>query len=63
MKCSPLNAGIGVALGAGIGAASGVALGHIGSWVAIGAGIGVAITCSCAPKTRPGPAQSPTPKV
>ena len=59
MKCNPMNAGVGVALGAGIGAAVGVALGHVGSWIAIGAGIGVAIAYSCAPKSR----QDPAPKV
>jgi hypothetical protein len=63
MKCNPMNAGVGVALGAGIGAAIGVALGHVGSWIAIGAGIGVAITYSCAPKSKPDPAQNPTAKV
>jgi len=62
MKCNPMNAGVGVALGAGIGAAIGVALGHVGSWIAIGAGIGVAISYSCVPKSKPDPAQNPTPK-
>ena len=63
MKCNPMNAGVGVALGAGIGAAIGVALGHVGSWIAIGAGIGVAIAYSCAPKSKTDPAQNPTPKL
>ena len=48
--------------GAGIGAAIGVALGHVGSWIAIGAGIGVAIAYSCAPKSKSDAAQNPTPK-
>ena len=60
MKCSPMSAGVGIALGAGIGTALGVAMGHVGSWIAIGAGIGLAIAYSCAPKPK---ADNPTPKV
>jgi hypothetical protein len=47
----------------GIGTAIGVALGHVGPWIAIGAGIGVAISYSCAPKSKTDQAQNPTPKV
>jgi hypothetical protein len=62
MKCSPMSAGVGIALGAGIGTAIGVALGHVGPWIAIGAGIGVAISYSSAPKSKADQAQNPTPK-
>jgi hypothetical protein len=60
MKCSPMSAGVGIALGAGIGTALGVAMGQIGSCIAIGAGIGLAIAYSCAPKSK---VEDSTPKV
>jgi len=63
MKCSPMSAGVAIAIGAGVGTAIGVALGHVGPWIAIGAGIGVALAYSCAPKPKTDPTQSPTPKV
>ena len=60
MKCRPISAGAGIALGAGIGTALGVAMGHVGSWIAIGAGIGLAIAYPCAPKSK---AEDSTPKM
>jgi hypothetical protein len=63
MKCSPMSAGMGIALGTGIGAAIGVATGHLASWVAIGAGMGLLIPYFYTPKPTQNADQNPTPKV